>query len=110
MKRYEMIKDQNIFNELINKGKFNKNKYFVIYYKKNDTDKTNYGIAISRKYGKAVERNNIKRKVRNIIDNNRNLFQKGFNYIIMIRKDCNKKAYQDLNDELVAVMKELGEL
>ena len=56
MKRYEMIKDRNIFNKLINKGKFNKNKYFVIYYEKNDTDKTNYGIAISKKYGKAVEK------------------------------------------------------
>ena len=105
-----MIKDQNIFNILINKGKYNKNKYFVIYYGKNETDKINFGIAISKKYGKAVERNNIKRKVRNIIDNNRNLFQKGFNYIIMIRKDCNKKAYQDLNDKFIAVMKELGEL
>ena len=105
-----MIKDRNIFNKLINKGKFNKNKYFVIYYEKNDTDKTNYGIAISKKYGKAVERNNIKRKVRNIIDNNRNLFQKGYNYIIMIRKDCKEKAYEDLNNKFIAVMKELGEL
>ena len=105
-----MIKDQNIFNKLINKGKYNKNKSFVIYYDKNDTDKINFGIAISRKYGKAVERNNIKRKVRNIIDNNRNLFQKGYNYIIMVRKDCKEKAYQDLNKELIAVMKEIGEL
>ncbi len=106
MKRYEMIKSQNIFNELITKGKFNKNKYFVVYYEKNDTDKTNFGIAISKKYGTAVERNNIKRKVRSIIDNNRNLFQKGYNYIIMIRKDCKKRAFQDLNEKLVAVLKE----
>lgn len=102
-----MIKSQSIFNELINKGKFSKNKYFVIYYSNNETDKTNFGIAISKKYGKAVERNTIKRKVRNIIDDNRNLFQKGFNYIIMIRKDCKNKEYQDLNNKLIAVMKEI---
>lgn len=105
-----MIKDQNIFNELINKGKYKKNKYFVIYYSSNNNDKTNFGIAISKKYGKAVKRNNIKRKVRNIIDNNRNMFQKGFNYIIMVRKDCDNRTYNELNDSFVAVMKELGEL
>lgn len=102
-----MIKSQNIFNELITKGKYNKNKYFVVYYNKNETDKINFGIAISKKYGKAVERNRIKRKVRNIIDNNRNLFQKGFNYIIMIRKDCQNIEYLELNNKFVAVMKEL---
>ncbi len=107
MKRYEMIKDQNIFNELIKNGKYKKNNCFVVYKKTNETEKTNFGIAISKKYGKAVERNNIKRKTRNIIDNNRNLFQKGFNYIIMVRKDCQNKEYSELNDSLVAILKEL---
>ena len=106
MKRHEMIKDRKLFNSIIKESNFNKNKYFVVYYEKNDTDKTNFGIAISKKYGTAVERNNIKRKVRSIIDNNRNLFQKGYNYIIMIRKDCKKRAFQDLNEKLVAVLKE----
>ena len=103
-----MIKSQNIFNELITKGKFNKNKYFVVYYEKNDTDKTNFGIAISKKYGTAVERNNIKRKVRSIIDNNRNINQKGYNYIIMIRNkaiDCDFKALKDSFESLLERIK-----
>ncbi len=107
MKRYEMIKDQNIFNRLITKGKYKKNNCFVIYKDHIEENLTNFGIAISKKYGKAVERNHIKRIVRNIIDKNRNLFQKNYNYIIMVRKDCKNKTFNELNDSMTAVLKEL---
>ena len=52
MKRYEMIKDQNIFNRLITKGKYKKNNCFVIYKDHIEENLTNFGIAISKKYGK----------------------------------------------------------
>ena len=32
MKRFEMIKNKNEFNNIIRHGKYTKNKYFVIYY------------------------------------------------------------------------------
>ena len=105
MKRNEMIKDRKVFNYIINKGKFIKNKYYVIYYINNETDKTKFGIAISNKYGKAYKRNAIKRKTRAIIDNNRNLFQKNLDYIIMIRKGCENIKSSDLNDSFVALLK-----
>ncbi len=105
MKRNEMIKDRKMFNNIIRNGKFKKNKYYVIYYINNETNKTKYGIAISNKYGKAVSRNAIKRKTRAIIDCNRNLFQKDLDYIIMIRKSCDEATSKELNESLVALLK-----
>ena len=105
MKRYEMIKDQNIFNRLITKGKYKKNNCFVIYKDHIEENLTNFGIAISKKYGKAVERNHIKRIVRNIIDKNRNLFQKNYNYIIMVRKSCQEAKFSTLEMALTELLK-----
>ena len=110
MKRHEMIKDRKLFNRIIKESDFKKNKYFVIYIGKNNSSFTNFGIAISKKYGHAVNRNEIKRKVRSIIDKNRNLFQNGFDYIIMIRKSCEKERFSVLENELTALLKKKGEL
>jgi len=105
MKRIETIKDRNTFNNIIKKGKFKKNNFFVIYNMTNEDSNNRYGIAVSKKYGKAVERNRIKRQTRAIIDNNRNLFQKGFNYIIMVRKDCKNSLYSTLEESIKELLK-----
>ena len=104
MKRIETIKDQKLFNNIIKKGKFKKDTYFVIYYIKKEEVQNNYGIAISKKVGNAVTRNKLKRQTRAIIDNHRNLFKNGHNYIIMIRKGSVGADYQLLERALVELL------
>jgi len=105
MKKIEMIKDKELFNNIIKKGNFVKNNYFVIYNEKNKENNLRFGIAVSKKYGHAVDRNKIKRQVRSIIDNNRNLFKNDFNYIIMVRKSCQETAYKVLENALIELLK-----
>lgn len=105
MKKVEMIKDRKTFNYIIKKEKFIKNEYFVIYNNENVDHRLMFGIAVPKKYGNAVERNRIKRQVRAIIDNNKNLFKNGFNYIIMVRKSCQNIKYSILNDALIELLK-----
>lgn len=104
MKRIETIKDQKLFNNIIRNGKFIKNNFFVIYNIRKENDQINYGIAVSNKLGKAVVRNKLKRQTRAIIDNNRNLFKNGHNYIIMIRKGSVGVDYQILERALVELL------
>ena len=104
MKRIETIKDQKVFNDIIKNGKFVKNEYFVIYNKEKENNTINYGIAISNKVGNAVTRNKLKRQVRYIIDQHRNLFKNGNNYIIMIRKSCVGTNYEILNKALIELI------
>lgn len=103
MKRTETIKDKKLFNEIIKSGKFHKNQYYVIYSTKT-ADSNKYGIAISNKVGNAVTRNRLKRQTRAIIDNNRILFQKNHNYIIMIRKSCANQEYKVLEEALKEIL------
>ena len=100
MKRTETIKDQKLFNNIIRNGKFVKNNYFVIYNIRKEETNILYGIAISKKVGNAVTRNKIKRQIRAIIDNHRNLFKNNNNYIIMIRKGSVGIDYQTLDRAL----------
>lgn len=104
MKRIETIKDQKLFNNIIKNGKFKKNNFFVIYNIKKEEPINNYGIAIGKKVGKAFLRNKLKRQTRAIIDNHRNLFKNGHNYIIMIRKSCAGTEYHVLEKALVELL------
>ena len=76
MKKLEIIKSSREYTEIINLNKSKKNKYFSIYYRKNNQD-NRYGITIPKKTGTAVVRNKIKRRIKNIIDNNKKIVQSG---------------------------------
>lgn len=106
MKRCEMIKDKERFNFMIRKGKYVKDKYFVIYYSPSKMNKkTLFGIAIRSNIGKAVVRNRLKRQTRAIIDKNKKLFPKGQDYIIMIRNECLNEEFSVLNESLNILLK-----
>ena len=105
MKRYEMVKSHEEFNEIINKGNKIKGKYVYIFSKEKDFSKPNYGIAVGKKLGNAVVRNKFKRQFRNIVDNNRFLFKNNHNYIIMIKKEANNASFSDLENDLINTLK-----
>ena len=105
MKRAEMIKDKKYFNYIIKNGLYNKDKNFVIYSVDNDSNLTKFGIAIKKSIGSAVLRNRLKRQVRAIVDNNRNLFQLSKDYIIMIRENSKESSFGEMSDSIVNIMK-----
>ena len=104
MKRYEMVKSHEDFNEIINKGKKVSNKYMIIFNLEKDYFKPNFGIAVGKKLGNAVERNKLKRQFRNIVDNNRFLFKNNHNYIIMIKKEAKSARYQEIENSLKTLL------
>ena len=85
MKKYEIVKKNTEFNDIINSGAYFKNKYYYIYYKDNDLNLPRFGLAVSKKHGNAVVRNKLKRQLRSIIDHNKKLFENK-DYVIMVRK------------------------
>ena len=104
MKKRDVLKSNVIFNDIINKGKRNQNKYFVICSVKKDFIKNNYGIAVGKKVGNAVIRNKIKRQMRNIIDKNKILFSNYHNYIIICKKEVLNLSFKEMEDNLVTLL------
>lgn len=99
MKKEYRIKKSKEIEAILKKKKFVSNAYFVIYIK--DQDETNhfrYAMSVSKKIGKAVVRNHIKRQIRAII---RELTIKdGVDVFIIARNKIKEISYQEMSEQL----------
>lgn len=107
MKKKYIIKESYEYTEIIKLNNSKKNKYYSIYYRRNELDYNRYGISIPKKTGKAFIRNKIKRQIKNIIDQNN--IQTSYDYVIIIRKEILKLSYQEKEKELIILFKKIGE-
>lgn len=105
MKKEERVKDNILFNDIIKKGLKLQNKYFIIYYKDNNLEKSRFGIAAGKKLGNAVTRNKQKRRIRMLLGENKKLFEKNRDYIIIIKEACLKAKFDILQQEIKNIMK-----
>ena len=64
MRKIDTLKKNYEFKNVLDKGKFYRGKYITMYISKNKKEKNVIGIAISKKLGKAVKRNRLKRLIR----------------------------------------------
>jgi len=108
MKKKDIIKSSREYTEIIKKCKYIKNKYFIIYFRENNTH-NRYGISVPTKTGKANVRNKIKRRIKNIIDINKISIQKSFDYVIIIRKGLVELSYKEIEISLLDLLKKIGE-
>lgn len=108
MKKKNIIKKEQEFTEIIHNCKYEKNKYFVIYYR-NNNEFNRYGISVPKKTGKAHIRNKIKRRIKNIIDLNENYIHKSYDYVIIIRKRLIELNYKEIEENLLSLINRIGE-
>ena len=70
-----------------------------------ETDEIKFGFVISKKISKrAVDRNKIKRRVKNIIDNNKKVVHNGYDYVIIIKKGILELTYKEMEKELLKLI------
>ena len=108
MKKRYIVKENKQFNDIINTSKYSKDPNLVIYYKDNNLEYDRFGISISTKFGNAVERNLYKRRLRSIIDTNKNNYQIKRDYIIIIRKACKEGSYSDIKESFNTLMNKIN--
>ena len=68
---------------------------------------TRLGLSIGRKFGRAVERNRVKRRLREIFRLCKHQLKPGYDVVITIRRDAAGRSYDELRDSVTTLLKRL---
>ena len=104
MKKFEIVKEHKDFDDIIASGKYIKNKYVVIYNKESNFEYPRFGVAVGKKVGHAVTRNKLKRILRMILTNNKKLFKKNHDYIIIGKRSALEVDYSALENSIKEII------
>ena len=102
-KEYRVKKSQDFDNIIRNKQSF-ANRQFVIYYQENKLDHMRLGISVSKKLGKAHERNRLKRYVRESFKTRKD-FLKNYDIIIIVRPAAKGLSFLEFGSSIDHVLK-----
>jgi len=103
-KEYSIKKNQEIDKIIKNRDSVG-NKYFAIYkMDNNETSHFRYSLSIGKKYGIAVERNLMKRRIREIIRKNINLM-KNKDYVFVIKPISKELNFIEIEKNIIYLLK-----
>ncbi len=108
MEKIETLKKNYEFKNVITNGKYYVRKQIIVYISASKKNKNLIGIAVNTKIGNAVERNYIRRKIR---ESYRTISQKiktGHDIVIMWNKKTNleKADYNEIKKEMIEIFTE----
>ena len=105
MNKKYILQSNLVINEIIKTNVINKNKNFVIYYRKNNLNYNRYCITIGKKLAKAYMRNKIKRRIKDILM--KNSLNNSLDYVIIVRKPILFLKYEDIKEKLIGQLEEI---
>lgn len=96
------------FRRLYTKGKSAVTPYFVIYCRKNQQKENRVGFTVSVKLGKAVVRNRIRRRLREVYRLNLESLRGGYDIVIVARSRSRDADFAKLTQAFLRSCGELG--
>lgn len=102
------IKKNYEFQRIYKKGRFYVGKYMVLYVLPNKKDSKRLGIAVSKKIGKSVKRNRLKRLIRENFRLYEDFLQDGNDYLLVARSSEELPGFYDIRKEMRYLFRKLG--
>ena len=106
MKKINILKNSRDFDRIIKNNKPYKFKDYIIYIERNTNNLYKFGLSVGKKIGNAVNRNKIKRQLKNIID--KKDYQNNFNCIIIVGKGIREKTFEEKEENLFIALNNLN--
>ncbi|MDO5337669.1 MAG: ribonuclease P protein component [Eubacteriales bacterium] len=101
MKNGESLKKNRDFQFVYKNGTSYANKYLVMYVLRNQQTKNRLGISVSKKVGNSVVRHRITRLVRESYRLNEELFQLGYDIVVVARVAASSIGYWETERALL---------
>ncbi|MYB96439.1 ribonuclease P protein component [Candidatus Poribacteria bacterium] len=96
----EKLKKSWEFRRAYQKGNKYWNRYFVIYVLRNHFNRLRLGITVSKKVGKSVQRNRVKRLIRESFRELRTQVEVGYDIVVVGRTPACRLACQETQNAL----------
>ena len=102
------LKLNHIFRRLYRNGNQAANRYLVLYSRPNHLKENRVGITVGKKLGKAVTRNRVRRRLREIFRLNQSGLAQGYDMILVARTRAVGAEYRELERAFLSVCGKLG--
>lgn len=103
-KRYRLRNNAD-FEKVYKYGRSLVNKNLVLKYKRADFSLLRFGFSVSKKYGKAVLRNRIRRQLKDIVQKRILRVKSGYDFVFLVRKEAKNANYADLEQAVDNLLK-----
>ncbi|MCL6585145.1 MAG: ribonuclease P protein component [Anoxybacillus sp.] len=111
MKKKYRIKKNKEFQQVFQQGKSMANRQFVVYvFDRPEQPFFRLGLSVSKKIGKAVVRNRVKRYIRQVFLELREQIAPGKDYVVIARIPTSEMNYAEVKKSLIHVLKKAGVL
>ena len=84
------------------------NGYLVLYARPNRTGINRIGITVSKKLGKAVVRNRVRRRLREVYRLNEDRFAPGWDIVVVARSRCVNASFDKLTQSYLSLAEKAG--
>ncbi len=84
------------------------NGHLVLYARPNRTGINRVGITVSKKLGKAVVRNRVRRRLREVYRLNEEKFSPGWDIVVVARSRCISASFEKLTDSYLSLAGKAG--
>ncbi|SRR5690554_1529630 len=106
MHKSHRLRKNEDFQLVYEEGRSVANRQLVLYYCRNPhVAHFRLGVSVSKKLGQAVVRNRIKRLVKEVVRNEAKHLPRGYDFIVVVRRQALSLNYEQLKNSFLHVLK-----
>ena len=108
MRREYRLRRNSDFQQVRQNGKFYASPIMVLAFLRNELDYSRFGFVVSNRLGKAVQRNKIKRRMREAARLRFPRIKPGFDLVFVARQPIRRASYAQIEQSLEYLLKKSG--
>lgn len=96
------------FKKVYKSGRSVANRFLVLYYRKGEEGHSRIGFSISKRFGAAVERNRIKRRLSELYQLHQDEIREPHDLVVICRPPAARLSFQDLEKSFKGLLLKSG--